>query len=370
MKVLLVGEMSGLHSYLRDGLNALGHAATVMARADGFKKFKADIPLDGGLGGVWGGVAARLLQPLHLARSRGYDVTQLINAFSLSGRGMAQEFSLRQMEKVAPSFFLLAAGSDAMFWRYGREKLKKGLFDDHLEYDLKAKIEPLETAAAHQWNLKVAGASAGVIPIMYEYEVSYEHHPKRLKTIPLPVNLEKIPYRDNRVGKKLVVFHGLNRYGFKGTRLVEEAFSELGRRYPNDLELVIDGRMPHEKYLDLMARTNVVIDQIYSHSLGVNGIQALAMGKVVLGGVEPESLQSLGLDSSPAIGLQPSVRSIIENVENLLARRDEVASIGYESRKFVEKVHDCVKVAQRYVSTWNRAVYPSQSDSPIEADQP
>ena len=352
MRILLVGEFSGLHSYLKDGLNALGHSATVIARGDGFKKFRADIPTDAGLNGIWGGAASRVLQPVALARARGYDVAQLINAFTLCGPGMPHNLSLALLKKAAPRFFLLGAGSDAMFWRHGRQHLKKGLFDDYLTYDLRASKSPLESDRSYKWNMEVADASAGVIPIMYEYEVSYKLHPKRMETIPLPVNLEKIPYRENRVGKKLVVFHGLNRYGFKGTRLVEEAFSYLSKRYPRDLELVIDGRMPIDNYLDLMSRANVVIDQLYSHSLGINGVQALAMGKVVVGGAEPEALRSLGLDSSPVFGVQPTARSVIETVERVLERRSDVNAIGAQGRKFVEKVHDAVKVAQQYVDVW------------------
>lgn len=355
MRILLVGEFSGLHSYLRDGLIALGHTATLMARGDGFKKFQPDIPLDAGIEGKLGGFASRILLPFELARAEGgsYDVAQLVNAFTLCGTGMPHNLSLKLLRKVAPRFFLLAAGDDAMFWKHGRKNLKQGLFNDYLKYDLKARRSPLESEWSYRWNEKVAKTSAGVIPVNYEYEVSYKDHPKKMKTIPLPVNLEKITYRENNVGRRLVVFHGLNRYGFKGTRLVEKAFAYLSQRYPNDLELVIDGRMPHTEYLELMSRTNIVVDQMYAHSLGINGLQALAQGKVVLGGVEPQALKSLGVENSPAIGLQPTVRSIVENIEKIMESRNEIGSLGLKGRKFVENVHDCVKVADLYVRTWD-----------------
>ena len=202
----------------------------------------------------------------------------------------------------------------------------------------------------NQWIIEKV---SGVIPIMYEYEVGYASVPNRLPTIPIPINIDKIPYEENKVRKKLVVFHGLNRYEFKGTRHVEEAFEVLARKYPNDLELVIDGKMPLNDYLAVMRRTNVVIDQTYSYSCGMNAIYALAMGKVVLGGAEPESLISLGVDSTPVINLKPNAQSIIEKIEQLLEKRNQFEQLGYESRKFAEEVHDYKKIAQQYIDTWS-----------------
>ncbi|OYY26990.1 MAG: glycosyltransferase, partial [Sulfurovum sp. 35-42-20] len=120
----------------------------------------------------------------------------------------------------------------------------------------------------------------------------------------------------------------------------------------NDLELVIKGNMPLDEYLELMQRTNIVIDQVYSHSCGVNAIYALAMGKIVLGGAEPESLRSLGVDSSPVINIKPSAQSIVDEIEKILAHRSEIESIGYESRQFAENIHGHVKVAKQYLKTW------------------
>ena len=159
------------------------------------------------------------------------------------------------------------------------------LFDDHLKYDHNGILKfYMETDHAYKINKFVANNCDGIIPIMYEYETSYSGHKNLFKTIPIPMNIGKIEFIENIIEDKLIIFHGLNRYGFKGTRHVEEAFKILEKKYPNKLELIIDGHMPLDKYLELMKKTNVIIDQTNSYSLGVNGIYALAMGKVVLGG--------------------------------------------------------------------------------------
>lgn len=184
--------------------------------------------------------------------------------------------------------------------------------------------------------------------------MSYLHHSKRLPTIPIPINTNKIECKENTISKKITVFHGLNRFGFKGTRHVEEAFDFLSKKNSNDLELIIDGKMPLNEYLKVMQRTNVVIDQMYSHSLGVNGVYALAMGKIVMGGAEPESLKSLGVESSPVINLKPNAQSIIDEVEKLLAKPNNIQELGFKSRQFAEQVHGHTKVAQQYIETWSK----------------
>ena len=216
---------------------------------------------------------------------------------------------------------MLGAGSDSYYWRYGKSRLKYGPFDDHLKYDLNAKRIYLQSQKAFDFNKEILNITNGLIPIMYEYDVSYRDEKKKLPPIPIPINTNKIKYSPPSPSKKITIFHGLNRYGFKGTRHVEEAFSYLRNKYPNDLDLVITGNMPLNDYLEVMEKTNVIIDQMYSYSLGVNGIYAMAMGKVVMGGVEPESLRCLNVNESPAINLEPNARSIIDAVEKLLENR-------------------------------------------------
>jgi hypothetical protein len=354
VKILLLGEFSALHKNLKEGLFELGHNAVVAAHGDGFKKVPCDVSLESNLAGVFRKIDNRLKPLYKLNQLTGYDVVQLINPFIFSSKFFPRNLFLKAIIERNEKFFLSAAGDDAFFWRYGRKSLKYGPFDDFLKYDFKSDKFPMDTDEAFEFNTWLLEKSNGLIPIMYEYEKSYENSPKRLNTIPIPMNMNEIEYHENKLGSKLTVFHGLNRYGFKGTKHVEQAFDYLRKKYPNELELVIDGKMPLDEYLQLMQRTNVVIDQMYSHSLGVNGVYALAMGKIVLGGAEPESLNSLGVESSPVINLEPNSQSIIRQVEHLLDRKTEIQQMGYESRLFAERVHGHTKVAQQYIDTWSK----------------
>ena len=79
----------------------------------------------------------------------------------------------------------------------------------------------------------------------------------------------------------------------------------------------------------------------------------MAMGKVVLGGAEKESLQSYRLKSSPIINIKPNAVSIVKEVEKLLDRKNEIPLLGQISREHIENVHCYKKVAQTYINTWS-----------------
>mgnify|MGYP003116329612 CR=1 FL=1 len=286
MKVLLLGEFSALHKNLKEGLEELGHEVTLAASGDGFKKVPVDILLESKLPSKLGVIHKNLLWWNTLRVMKDFDVVQLMNPFLFHAKFFPKKMFFKKIIKKNKKFFILAAGDDAYFWKFGRKSLSYGPFDDFLKYDLKYKEYYMDSEWAFRFNSWLVNRSRGVIPVMYEYEVSYQNEVKRLETIPLPMNLKEIKYVENE-------------YGFKGTRYVEEAFRYLSSKYPNQLELIIKGQMPLKEYLQLMSRTNVVIDQMNSYSLGVNGVYALAMGKVVMGGGEPESLKSLGVNNSP-----------------------------------------------------------------------
>lgn len=355
MKILLLGEFSALHHNLKDGLQEIGHEVIIAANGDGFKKIPADINFDSKLPSIAGQLERKFKTLNSLKVIKNYDVVQLINPFLLY-KFFPGKWFLKKLKENNKKLFMLGAGSDAYYWKYGKQRLAYGPFSDHLKYDLKSTSIYLESEKAFKFNQDVLNMTDGLIPIMYEYDISYEGEKKKLPVIPIPINTNKIKYIENDPKEKITIFHGLNRYGFKGTRHVEQAFDFLRKKYPNDLNLIIKGEMPLNDYLELMKNTNIIIDQMYSYSLGVNGIYALAMGKVVMGGAEPESLNCLNLKSSPVINLEPNSQSIIDAVERILDNRRSIKEIGYQSRQFAEKIHCHRKVASQYVEAWNNII--------------
>jgi len=352
MKIHLLGEYSGFHTTLRDGLRVLGHEAVVIGSGDGSKA----IPVDWNIGASsgWGvGTMARIAKALHfVATAPRVDVLQVINPHVFPLGWGVNTHLLRRLRRKSPRMFLSACGDDAVYIHKGAPSVRYSPVSDAVAIDLGLLDHPLSTPSALKWNNELAQFVDGIIPVMHEYEIGYAGYPKLRSAIPLPVNTAKILHQPNRFRQRLVVMHGAGRLGAKGSRHILEAFRILDRKHPGFFEFMHIGNLPIQEYLNIMARVNVVVDQAYSYSCGMNALFALAMGKVVLGGAEPESLSLYGGEQSPVINILPDVSDIVAKIETIMDKIQDLDDLGLRGRNFIQKHHDYVNIAQTYLNQW------------------
>jgi len=83
MKILLIGEFSGVHNNLKKGLTELGHEVKLAADGDGFKAFEYDFRVAPYVGTVYGKFLNILYILRNIRKFTGYDVVQFINPFVL-----------------------------------------------------------------------------------------------------------------------------------------------------------------------------------------------------------------------------------------------------------------------------------------------
>lgn len=354
MKILLVGEFSALHRNLKEGLVELGHDVSIASSGDGWKSIEGDINLGSNKPGLIGKLDKTIAQLRALLKFRRYDVVQFVAPVVFPKAFGVNKFIVKQILKNNQKVFLVGAGcNDSITADFFENKYKYPQFYKQIKkYN---SIMWCQTVEGRKYNSWLLNHINGFIPIMYEYSQGYRDakYPKLCPTIPIPMNIEKIKYSYNPIEGKLVIFHGLNRENVKGTPLIKEAMERLSANYPDEVECVIDGKMPLETYLQFLNRVHVVIDQAYSVSVGVNGVYNLAMGKVVIGGGEQEFLQEHRLEKSPLISIKPSVDDIYNQLVRLLKKKDEILEMGKASREFAEQVHDYKKIAQQYVDVWD-----------------
>ena len=356
MKVLLLGEFSGLYSNLRDGLTELGHDVVLASDGDGYKKFETDIKLDfnhQNFGKIINKICYFKDSFSQIIKFKNYDVVQIVYDHLFSPVKY-NNFLINLIKSNNNSLFLTVAGSNNTVMRYwlSKENTKVSiLYKDAIKYD---HYETILNNKAYQFEKQLALKVDGIIPIMYEYSLPYINNPNLNNIIPIPINLKKIKYAENIVNGKIVFFHGLNKYGSKGTKYIEQAFKIIKDKYPNDIEVIISGNLPYSDYLKLISRVNVVLDQTSSYSLGINGLIALGLGKVVMGGAEQESIETFGYEQCPVFNLRPDVDYIVSQMESIIKRKNEITEIGYESRKFVEKYHNHINIAAKYIEVWKK----------------
>ena len=85
----------------------------------------------------------------------------------------------------------------------------------------------------------------------------------------------------------------------------------------------------------------------------MNGLIAMAKGLVVIGGGEPEMYDLMGeQENRPIINVLPDEQDIYQKAESLIMHRESLEQRSLNSRHFVEKHHDHIKVAGEYLHFW------------------
>lgn len=347
-KILLLGEYSGLHKNLKSGLQHLGYDVTFASAGDGKKKIYGDIDLT--LKSV--SKIGKFKELKHIISNiKDYDIVQFINPYISHPLAV---FAYEPIYKNNDQVFCVAAGDDVEFLKFtlsgGMQEYS--VFDEYLERKLHLEYTSLLDLYLHNKFMKNI---KGVIPAMWEYAESYRQSKfksKLTQTIPLSMDLESNLFEDNIVQDKLVFYHASNRPLFKGSASIIKAMEIFQAKYPNDVEMIVADFLPLNEYLEVLSKTNVVIDQCRSYSYGMNAIYAGAKGKIVMSGSEEVAIKELGIEETPIINITPNVKQIIQQFEMILDNKNNISEMSINTREYVEKYHDSIKIAKMYLRVW------------------
>lgn len=361
---MLLGEYSGLNNELKNALIRFGHEVTLAAANDFYKEYPSDINLGYG-SSIYSYKVRQLLLPAFRARQFvGYDVVHVINFYIFPRFPALNIFLIKFLKENNDIVTLSGAGDDPFFVKFSASTMRYSPIAPHEFHDRGGKPYYMRKenhfAAMHKYMTYVDG----VIPIMYEYYSTFRaagYSDKTHKPIPIPINCNNVSFNENILKNgKVVFFHGLNRRGFKGTFLIEKCFEVISKKYPNDVECIIDGNMPFDKYMNLMSRMNVTLDQVFSYSLAMNSLYSMAQGKVVCGGSEQESSILYDGQLPPVYNLTPSHDQIIGVLEEIIDNKKTMNERSEESRFFVEKYHAPLLVAEKYTTYWRSLLEASK----------
>lgn len=362
MKILLLGEYSRLHLTLAEGLRKLGHEVVVASDGDGHKQYDRDIDLSRKSSSLMDTLSALHKVDRAFSTFKGFDVVQLINPCFLTLSVWFNRYYFDKLKKNNKKIFLGAFGDDT-FWVsacMSNQVFKYSEFfvdgkSANLKYCDVLKERWIDSSRAELNNYILQNVD-GVVACLYEYYKSYEHFAHHLQYIPLPIHVQDILFNPiKEVPKKLRFFIGIDkiRSEYKGTDLLLKVLRQFEGEYQGEVEVSVAESVSYEEYSKLMFNSDIVVDQLYSYSPSVNPLQAMAQGKVVISGGEPEMYELMGnVDNRPIINVYPTERGIWDTLESLLNNKDKLPSLSLQSRLFVEQYHDAVCVAQQYLDYW------------------
>ena len=364
MRILLLGEYSNVHWTLAEGLRQLGHEVTVASNGDFWKDYPRDIDF-ARQPGKWGGIKLMAKIYANLPRFRDYDVVQLINPifFELKAERLFPIY--RYLRRHNKKMVLGAMGMD-WYWVHtctNDKPLRYSDFNfgDQLRTDapaLKEQADWLGTTK-ERLNKLIANDCDGIVSVLYEDHICYERYfPKKTRFIPLPIKPVKPDYPDIPAtpDNPLKLFIGISRErsAYKGTDIMLRAAQDIVAKYPDRVELRKAEGVPFAQYKHMMDGSDAILDQLYSYTPSMNPLLAMSKGIICIGGGEPENYEIIGeTELRPIINVQPNYESVYHELEQLVLHPEHLPVLKQQSIEFVQKHHDYLKVAQKYLDFYN-----------------
>jgi glycosyltransferase involved in cell wall biosynthesis len=169
------------------------------------------------------------------------------------------------------------------------------------------------------------------------------------EVVPIGLDLAKYDPAPPSGNRRVRIVHATTSRTKKGTETVVAACEQL----PVDLDVVENVR--HDEAIERYRQADIIVDQFNAGWYGVFAIEAMALGKPVVGYIRDEPREQ----TQRAFGVELPIVStpkemLAERLGALVESPDERRRIGEAGRAYAEKVHDGEKVADRLIEIYGR----------------
>lgn len=379
MRILLLGEYSGVHTNLSKALRNSGHEVNCIHDGDGYKKLNADIYIYYtrysssniilnymlnfyykfltilGVKGVFQILKYRKT----ILEMKGYDIVQLINPFFLSDFGFFTNIIVfRFLRKKNKKIFLSALGDDYFWIKYCLSKKYKYTMFDRLNIStLKYYFSQLQWVLNPLYiilNKYIVKRVNAVIPGLYDYYLPYKNLKNCSHIVPIIINLKN----DNpiiNISYPINIFHGwqIGKEYRKGSDIFDEVISLLKEKYINKINYEIVSGLPYSEYIKKFENSHIFIDQCFSYDCGVNGLLGLSAAKAVFSGMEKDVIEYYNLDYKPLINAVPNKDELYRAFEELILDPSLIKDYSINGIRFISEYHSANYVLTKYEQAWS-----------------
>jgi glycosyltransferase involved in cell wall biosynthesis len=377
MKILLVGEYSRLHNSLKEGLIELGHEVSIIGTGDQFKKYQVDfstyphffydywIPekfknilfhFTGFDIANW----ERAIRFYHLIPNfYDYDHVQLINSDAIESSAWLNRLIIKKIFTNIQNRSLLICGDETPIIEYLiKQELKYSILtpffeNQKLRKEFKYSLKYLNRE--YQKTFQILNENCqDLITSDLDYKIPMDRMKFETTLIPNPININEIVLEINENTDKIILFLGINRLSYlkKGIAYFEDALKIIQEKYSAKIEIITTENIPYHKYISLYNKAHILLDQVYSYDQGYNALEAMAKGKVVFTGAESEFTEHYNISERVCVNAIADVNYLVNELSFLIENPQEIIAMGKRARAFIEKEHDYVKIAKKYLEVW------------------
>ena len=346
MRILLIGEFSGVHNNLKKGLESLGYSVVLANDGDSYKMFSQQVKLHPFKSRIFGKILNIMYFLLNIRKFTGYDIVQFISPFSLSYYYFyfcILHIVMRFNKKVV---YYVCGTEPALF--NAIDKLRYFPYDAEDSKELKS-FNKRSKKRIYNYFIKNVDL---IIPSSYSYAIGYKENPKLQQTILLPGSGD-VKINLKPVSDKIKILFGITRPEVKGAKYITEALNNISKVFPDEVEITIIERLPFNEYIEHLEGCDILIDQCKSYGYAMNAIFALEKGVIVLSGAEKEEMEDAGIEECPIINIIPDHQQIQKEIIRLINLSDkEITLLKEKSAVHSRNYHNPVNIAKDFCKSY------------------
>jgi hypothetical protein len=347
MKILLIGEYSGVHNNLKNALISLGHDVVLLGDGDGYKGFDFDYPIAPFSGSLF----SKLKNILYILKKipfiYKFDVIQIINPFIIPLHYFYTGIFYLILFR-ARTVIYYACGTDPNFLA-SRKWFSYFPFDDRFSSNYRH---------YKKWHLFYfyfyLRRVNTIISSCYTYRQGYLNYTKHKNTIPLPSSMIYPKIRHGKENDKIKILFGVTRREMKGASYIEAALKKILFNYHSLVEICILENVSFTAFTKTLDSMDILVDQCRSYDYGMSAISALERGIITLSGAEPLAMLQCFTIECPVININPDSEQVYAALESLcLMSNDERYELKCRSQAWARKFHDSGVVAQKFLQFYD-----------------
>lgn len=366
MKVLFLGEYSGVFMELSKGLNRLGVETFRISSGDSFKKYSADYLINFKKTNRLNSVLSSFMGFSHFfcfiriwpelkSKINDYDIVQLINPRFFPFGDLINMYILYYVSKHNGRIFLSVLGDDYYVdkWNY-KYNNKMPLYASR---SLKKQLSKQGLWGKLLTDYCLAKCS-GIIPGAMYYKFPYQWSSKLCSVIPFACDEKLIgtPFviKDS---EPVFIFHGWQKgkESRKGNDVFDRVLRKVADKYGDKVIYKVVQNVPFDEYQNMYKSCHIFIDQLYAYDKGTNGMYGMAAGKVVFSGFQKECLEAYSHYHGNEIGVAASLNEdvLYDQFCSIIEDRKRMESISINAILFVRENHEATVVARQLMNIWN-----------------
>jgi hypothetical protein len=356
MRFLLLGEYSGLHQALSDGLLKNGHDVVWYHDGDNKKKISGGkrFFLKTGIR-IFDIFLKNTIPFLKISKEDNFDCVHFISPIILSPRIFTNKLFIKFALKKSRFSILAAAGTDSIYLDYCKDFRYNPIESIIQEEGKFSSVYQREDVKKNNYFL--ARCVDVIVAYAYDYYYPYSKTKwlSKLHFSPMPVITDDLDIPQININQITTILLGANKKSFKGYRLMLNAITLLKEEFKEDIIIDIPNFVSSDDWQIKLAKCSILLDQCFSYSPGMNALKGLAMGKIVLSGSEIEFEKMINVES-PIINITPNVKQIYSCLKLLITNPNLMLQYSEKSIDYVKKNHSSEIVANNICSIVNHAI--------------